>query len=126
MLNLVTSEIITGSKIRANTLCITICSSKRCFFKTKKGKNFDTTVNFGRITVYQYRHPADGYVTGNVFSFFVYHFIGAWYNFNDSTVSMTSEDSIVHCKGYILFYTRQYPNVAVIESIKDKARASRT
>lgn len=49
---------------------------------------------------------------------------GAWYNFNDSTVSLTSEDSIVHCKSYILFYTRQYPNVAVIESIKDKARSS--
>lgn len=47
---------------------------------------------------------------------------GSWYNFNDSTVSITNEDSITHCRGYILFYTRQYPNVAVIENIKDKSR----
>jgi len=43
---------------------------------------------------------------------------GSWYHFNDSTVSRTDEDAIVHCKGYILFYTRQYPDINVIGRIK--------
>lgn len=65
-----------------------------------------------------------------IFQYFVdivilsHFYLGSWYNFNDSTVSITNEDSITHCKGYILFYTRQYPNVAVIESIKDKSRTA--
>lgn len=43
---------------------------------------------------------------------------GTWYHFNDSTVSHINEDAIVHCKGYILFYTRQYPEVNVIGRLK--------
>ncbi|XP_057304278.1 ubiquitin carboxyl-terminal hydrolase 3-like [Hydractinia symbiolongicarpus] len=50
---------------------------------------------------------------------------GAWYNFNDSTVSLTSEDSITHCKGYILFYTRQYPDVNIIERIKENVKRAK-
>ncbi|XP_065672364.1 ubiquitin carboxyl-terminal hydrolase 3 isoform X3 [Hydra vulgaris] len=44
---------------------------------------------------------------------------GSWYNFNDSSVSLTNEESIQHCKAYILFYTRQYPDVSIIERIKN-------
>lgn len=50
---------------------------------------------------------------------------GIWYNFNDSTVSPTTEDSIVHCKGYILFYTRQYPDVSIMDRINGGLRFSK-
>ena len=46
---------------------------------------------------------------------------GNWYHFNDSSVSQTTEDAIVHCKGYILFYARQYPEVSVIGRISKAA-----
>lgn len=49
---------------------------------------------------------------------------GAWYNFNDSAVSLSNEDVISHCKGYILFYTRQYPDINIIEKIKENIKRS--
>lgn len=47
---------------------------------------------------------------------------GSWYNFNDSSVSLSNEESIMHCKGYILFYTRQYPDINIIEKIKENIK----
>jgi len=47
---------------------------------------------------------------------------GAWYNFNDSAVSVTNEETITRSKAYILFYTRQYPDINIIENIKQNIK----
>ena len=45
---------------------------------------------------------------------------GSWYHFNDSCVSLVSEEAVARCKAYILFYTRRHPETAVVEKIKGK------
>lgn len=43
---------------------------------------------------------------------------GAWYHFNDSTVSKTDEAAVSRCKGYILFYTRRHADMSIIEKLR--------
>ena len=45
---------------------------------------------------------------------------GSWYHFNDSCVSLVSEEAVARCKAYILFYTRRHPETAIVEKIKGK------
>eukprot|EP00794_Sanderia_malayensis_P010030 gene10030-11054_t len=45
---------------------------------------------------------------------------GSWYHFNDSCVTIVSEEAVARCKAYILFYTRRHPETSVVERIKGK------
>ena len=44
--------------------------------------------------------------------------LGNWYNFNDSTVTRSDEGHVSGSKGYIFFYTRRHPNMAILDKIR--------
>ncbi|XP_065060551.1 ubiquitin carboxyl-terminal hydrolase 3-like [Rhopilema esculentum] len=63
-------------------------------------------------------HHGGGLTSGH-YTAYAWH-EGSWYHFNDSCVSLVSEEAVARCKAYILFYTRRHPETAVVEKIKGK------
>lgn len=63
-------------------------------------------------------HHGSGLTSGH-YTTYAWH-EGLWYHFNDSSVSVVSEEAVARCKAYILFYTRRHPDTTVIERIKGK------
>ncbi|EDO37466.1 predicted protein, partial [Nematostella vectensis] len=61
-------------------------------------------------------HHGSGVSAGH-YTTFAFH-DGAWYNFNDSSVSRIDEEMVAKCKGYIFFYTRRHPDLSIIEKLR--------
>jgi len=61
-------------------------------------------------------HHGSGVSAGH-YTTFAFH-EGLWYNFNDSTVTQSDEGHVSRSKGYILFYTRRHPNMAILDKIR--------
>lgn len=61
-------------------------------------------------------HHGSGVSAGH-YTTFAFH-DGLWYNFNDSNVTQTEEGHVSGSKGYIFFYTRRHPNMAILDKIR--------
>lgn len=61
-------------------------------------------------------HHGSGVSAGH-YTTFAFH-EGHWYNFNDSTVTRSDEGHVSGSKGYIFFYTRRHPNMAILDKIR--------